>query len=147
MMLVVNANSTLCRLYHYNKSAKQLTLLKEFEHPEGKLKNQDLVSDKPGHYQADHSARGAYQPPHEATEIEMDNFARNIAHELDHQRLTNSFDKLILIAPPHFYGLLSQHMNKHVKGLVTNCIQKDLLVFSERELLDFLHSNAHYADQ
>lgn len=146
MKLVVNTNSNTCRIYYYDKNPAQLTLLKEISHPENKLKISDITTDRPGHYIAGQSARGAYSPPMDAKEVEIDNFSREIARELNKNRNKNDFDELIVIAAPHMNGLLFQHINKEVKNLVINKIEKDLLHLSDHELLDFLKIHTKYHD-
>jgi len=144
MIWVVTTNTNTCRIYHYQKKPTQLTLLKEIAHPENKLHNQDLVSDKPGHYQARDAAHGTYSPHMEAKEIDIDNFSREIATELDQGRNNQSYEQLIIIASPHMSGLLFQHINKHVKEMVRHNIHKDLLNLPHHELLEFLQANAQY---
>jgi protein required for attachment to host cells len=116
-------------------------LIKEIKHPENKLRDTDLTSDKPGHYGTSSSARGAYSQPTDPKEIKIEDFSRIIAKELDNDRNTNAYGKLIVIAPPHMKGLLSHHINKHVKELVTHTIEKDLFHLNEHELLEFLHEH------
>jgi protein required for attachment to host cells len=151
MILVVTANTNNCRIYHYNKHhdnhPAQLTLLSELNHPESKLRNGALTSDRSGHYQASSvSGRGAYSPHTEAKENEIDIFSREIAQLLNKERNAKEYDKLILIAPSHMFGLLNQHLDKHVKELITNHIQKDLQHLKDHELLEFLKENAKYQD-
>ena len=143
MLLIAVVNSNACRLYHYDKHKVQLTLIKEINHPENKLKCKDLVSDKSGHYQASNS-RGSYSPHMEPKEIKIDDFSREVAKELDHERNTNSCNELILIAPAHISGLLQQHFNKHVSNMIVKNIQKDILHLSEHELHEFVRTNTKY---
>jgi protein required for attachment to host cells len=149
MIVVINANSAVCRMYRYDIHPVQLILLKELNHPENKLKNQDLISDKPGHYQAHDIShiRGAYSPHMDAKEIELDNFCREIARELNHVRAENAYEKLIVIAAPHMNGCLFEHLDKHVKELVVNNIKKDLLHLKDQGLLDFLRTHTQYHDK
>lgn len=147
MICVVIANAYTCRIYHYSKHPLKLTLLKEINHPENRLKDSELTSDKPGHYKGGESARGAYSPHMKAKEVEIDNFSRQIAKELNQGRNENEYERFILIAPPHMSGLLFKHINKHVKDLITNNIKKDLLHLTDREILGFLQMNAQYQDQ
>jgi len=149
MLWVINTNTNACHIYHYQKSPAQLTLLKEIKHPENRLKKSDfLTSDKPGHYQSDMSGTGGAFVPHtDPKEVEIDNFSREIARELNHGRTTNAYEKLIIITPPHMNGLLFQHLDKHVKELVVNNIQKDLQHLTHKELLTFLQADAKYPDK
>ncbi len=136
---VVTTDTNTCRIYHYKKKPRELTLLKEIQHPENKLRDIDLTSGKPGHYKSSGSAHGAYSQPSDPKEIKITDFSREIAKELDHGRNMHAYEKLIVIAPPHMNGLLFQHINKHVKNLITHCIEKDLLHLDDHKLLDFLH--------
>lgn len=143
---VINTDSNTCRIYTYNKKTHQLALIKEIQHPENKLRDIDLTADKPGHYRTDGSAHGAYSQPSDPKEIKIADFSREIAKELDHGRNTHAFSKLIMIAPPHMNGLLFQHINKHVKELVTHNIEKDMLHLADHELLNFLTEHTRYSD-
>jgi protein required for attachment to host cells len=145
MILVVNANTNDCKIYQYEKHPAQLVLIKEISHPECKLKSGDLTADREGHYKANQSARGAYSPSTTAKEVEIINFSKEIAQDLNQRRNQNELENLILIATPHMYGLLLQHLNKHVISLVINHIQKDLLHMKDHELLDFLNKNTKFA--
>lgn len=131
-------------MYHYSIKPAQLTLLKEMNHPESKLRNGALTSDKEGHYKANDSGRGAYSPHMEAHEVEIDNFAREIARELNQQRNANKLDQLFIIAPAHMYGLLANHINKHVENLLINHLPKDGIHLSERELLDLVKLHVRF---
>ncbi len=141
MKLVVNTNSNICRIYHYIKNPAQLTLLKEISHPENKLKNSDLTSDGPGHYQGGESSRGAYSPHTEAKDVLITNFAKEIAKELNQERMKKEYNELILISAPHMMGLLLQQMDKNVKELITNKLEKDLVSLSEHELLTYIQTH------
>lgn len=145
MIWVVNCNTSICRIYAYNKS-NQITLLKEINHPENKLKNIDLVSDRPGHYQAGTMARGAYSPDTDPKQVKIIDFLKEVAKELDHGRNTNAYDNLIIIAAPQTSGLLTQQLNKHVNNLISNHIHKDMIHLNERELLQFVKTHAEYPD-
>lgn len=145
MIWVINTNSNLCRIYHYHKSPAELTLLKELAHPEARAKNSDyLTSDKPGAYIGRDLAHGAYSPHTDPKTVEIEKFSREIARELDHARKVNSFEKLIIITPPHMSGMLLNQLDKHVKERLTHKFNKDLLHLSEKELLDYLKENAKY---
>jgi len=147
MILVVNTNTNDCKIYQYKKNPSELILIKEISHPENKLKISDLTADKEGHYKANGSGRGAYSPHTDAKEIEIINFSREIAQDLNQRRNTKELEHLILIAPPSMYGLLSQHMDKHVKELMSNHFQKDFIHMKNHELLDFLVKNTQYTNK
>ena len=147
MIWVIAANAIACRLFQYDKHPDKLTLLKEIDHPENRLKKEDyLTSDKPGHYKSSTSS-GAYSPRTDPKEVEIDNFARQIANELDHGRRTDAYKKLIIISTPQMEGLIRLHMDKHVKETIRNNIQKDPQHINEHELLSLLQKSAEFPDQ
>lgn len=145
MILVVITDSNTAKTYRYEKGKAKVTLLKEITHPASKLKSSELGSDRPGHYKAG-AGRGAYSPHMQPKEVEIDTFAREIAKELNHERVLNEYDGLIVISPPHMMGLLEQHFDKHVKELILNAISKDLMHYTDRELVEFLKDNTQFAD-
>lgn len=148
MIWVINTNSNLCHIYNYQKSPAELHLIKEINHPENKLKKSDfLTSDKPGHYQADGTNGGAFSQRTDPKQIAIDDFAREIARELNHGRTTNAYEKLIIITTPQMNGLLLQHLDKHVKDLISNTIQKDLQHLTDKELLTILKTDARFSDR
>lgn len=144
---VVNTDSNTCRIYQYKKNPEQLTLLKEIHHPENKLKDIDLTSDKPGRYKTNNASHGSYSQPSDPKEIKIDDFSREIVHELDHGRNANEFHNLIIIAAPHMNGLLHTHINKHVKNLLSHNIEKNLIHLADHELLDFLRIHTQYSEE
>lgn len=138
-ILITDSNT--CRLYNYCQKPELLTLVQEIKHPENKLRDTDLTSDKPGHYKVSGGAHGAFSQETDPKEIKIEDFSREIAKALDHGRNTHAYETLIVIAPPHMNGLLLQHINKHVSELITHNIKKDVLHCTDRELLDFLHQH------
>lgn len=145
---VITIDSNNCRIYDYSKKPNHLTLVKEIQHPENKLRDIDLTSDKPGHYKSSGTGgQGTYSQPTDPKEIKIDNFAREIAKELDHGRNTNAYQQLIVIAGPQMKGLLCQHINKHVESLITHKIEKDILHLNTSELMDFLQIHARYSSE
>lgn len=138
---VLLLNSNTCRLYKLSTKPYQLTVIKEILHPASKLRDIELTSDKPGRYKAADMAHGTFTQPTDPKEIQIEDFSREVAKALNHDRTIEAYNKLIVIAPPHMNGLLFQHLNKHVKELVTHNIKKDILHLTEPELIDFLHQH------
>lgn len=139
MIWLINVNSNQCRIYDYQKKPPEITLIKELSNPAAKRDtNSDVTTDRPGHYQTRGSVHGAFSPRTDPKENETTHFARDIVKELDHGRNNNLYNEVILIAPPHMMGILNQHTDTHVKKLITNSIQNDLIHLKDHELLDFI---------
>lgn len=140
MEWIVTANTNNCRIYEYHDNA--LNLLKEISRPENKLKDSEISSDKPGRYNSSNSSGGGTYAPHtEIEDIQDNDFAREIALELNEARNQNSYKKLVIIMPAQIEGLFSKHLNKNVKDLIKLTIQKNIMHLSEKELIGYLDEN------
>jgi protein required for attachment to host cells len=148
MIWVVNSDTTTCQIYQYEKKPPKLTLWKEIKHPEMRLKKSDyLTSDKPGRYKVrDLGSGGSFSQRTDPKEVEIDNFAREIARELNHHRAINDYEKLIIIMPPHLNGLFFRHLDKNVKNMISNNIHKDYQHLTQQELLNLLQLETKYPD-
>ncbi len=135
-ILVANASSA--KLFINNGPKKGLNKIKEFDHAASRSKAADLVSDRPGHNQGHGNGRGAYNPPTTPKQHEADQFALELARELDQGRTGNQYQRLILVAAPPFMGLLNKHLNGHIGHLVTDRLEKDYTKATDRELAGHL---------
>lgn len=135
---VVVANSNSCKIYKYSVNPHKLSLIKELQHLENKLKDTDLTSSKPGRYQSDNGAHGAYSQQTDPKMNHIESFIREVAHDLDHSRSTNDYQHLILIMPPKIKGIFHEHANKHVYDLIKHTIEKDVVNLQDGELLDVI---------
>jgi protein required for attachment to host cells len=135
---IMVANASAASVYANEGPKKGLARVKTMEHAASREKGVDLVTDRPGHAQSRGNGRGAYVPSKTPKEVEADRFALEVARELDHGRTSNAYQRLILIASPHFMGLLNQHLDAHVKQRVSDSIEKDYTKLPEKELAGHL---------
>ena len=140
MKRVIAANSNHCCIYDYYDKKHQLQLIKEFDHPENKLKDHELLCDRPGHYQTTHTNRGAFSQTCDPAQVNIDNFARELARELNKERLHHEYTELVLIMSPQMEGLLAHHLSKQVSALIRHTIQKNMMHCTEAELQLYLTS-------
>ena len=139
MMWIVTANTNLCRIYEVDKKDMHVALLQEIFHPENRLrKGEYLTSDRPGHYASDSSTRGAFEQRTDQKTVAVDNFSREIAHELNKGRNGNAFQNLIIITPSQMNGMLTKHLDKHVRDMIAKEIHKDVMQLSHHELVEYL---------
>ena len=131
---VLVANSSEARLFETQKLGTAMNCLREFSHPEGREKGSELVSDRPGHYQSKGMGHGAFVEPTDPKDVEVDRFASELAKELEKGRTAHAFNKLVVVAAPHFHGLLNTHMNEQTREMISNNIEKDFTAYDEREL-------------
>ena len=135
---LVVANTNVCHIYV--EDHHQLTLCKTLEHPENKLRDIDITADKPGHYQTSHAAHGAYSQSTDPKDALIDAFAREIAHAVEQGRTHNQYEKVIFVIPPHMYGCVHKHLNKHVEACARH-IGKDALHLDTQALLALIHEH------
>jgi len=68
----------------------------------------------------------------------VSDFSRALADKLRHARVQNQFDRLVLVAPPRFLGLLRSSLDGPTSQLVIGSIHKDLATSNEAELIQHL---------
>lgn len=139
MKRIIAANSNHCCIYDYHDQKKQLKLIKEIDHPENKLRDSELLTDRAGHYNNTRTNGGSFSPARDAVLINIDNFARQLAIELDKERNRHDYTELVLIMAPQMEGLVCHHLNKNIKPLIKHNIQKNLMHCTERELLRYIN--------
>ncbi len=129
---VVVADSNKARFFTYASKNEPMQEHEGMLHAEGRLKNQDEVSDKQGGLAGGHGEGGhAFEAPTDLKKYEAEVFAKQIADKLEHGRVNHDYDKLILVAPPAFLGALRQSMNDHVVNLVSSSLDKNLVSETE----------------
>jgi protein required for attachment to host cells len=131
---VVAANTTLAHIYALGKTHGELTSIQTLEHPEGRESASDLSFEKPGRSEshAGHASK-SFENPDAKVQSNI-HFARTIAKSLEAGRVQHEFHHLVLIASPHFYGLLRDELNPHLLPLIQKSIQQDYTNMPAREL-------------
>lgn len=110
-----------------------------FIHPESRLHEQQLTSDLPGsassHVGGERHGVNAKVPPkqHEAMV-----FSRQVADHLETARTQGRFNKLAIVAPPAFLGLLREQFSSALSGVVTSEINKNLVQLKPHDLMPHL---------
>jgi len=143
MIWTVIANTSQCKIYEYDRKTHELQLLKELFHPESRLKDHDLASDKPGHYKSHNTNRGAYTPDTDPHENELEHFAHLVAKEMDNGRTQNEYEGLVLISLPKMLGLIKNTSNPQVQKLIIETINKDNIHFTKDEIINELRLALH----
>lgn len=136
---VVAADAYVCRIYDFYRQPEHFFLVKEIIHPENKLKSKDLTADKSGSRPSGKAGRSsAYEHTSGPKGVGIDNFSREIAQALEKGRVSGAYRQLIIALAPKMNGLVNQHMNKQVKGLVSHNISKDLTHMEYYQLFNYL---------
>lgn len=124
---VLVANGAQARLYKLEKMSK-LEEFHTFVHPQGRLHEQDLVDTKPGRgFDSATPTRRVMEPKTTQKELELEQFAKNIADYLEEARTQSHFTRLYIAAGPNFLGMLRKTLFPHTLELVKKEVSKDLV--------------------
>ena len=132
---IVLANSCGASIYVASEKDRDLNLITRYSHEEGRLKNIDLVSDRPGHFEkGSDTHRGSYASDTDPKHKKIEQFAKELCQELEISRISKAYTSLIIVAEPHFFGLMNKQASHEVKKLLTHHLLKDYSHYSEKEL-------------
>lgn len=132
---ILIADAARARLYATRGRTQPWVLVRELAHPRSAAKVSEIVSDKPGRWQ--HSvggSRSATDPRTPPKEVEAEHFARELAQALREGYTRNAFARLILVAPPHFLGLLRQCLGNGVRDALAASVDRNWTDLAVQEL-------------
>jgi protein required for attachment to host cells len=133
---IMAADSSRARVFEIAEPDRRLREVQEFTHPEGRANNRELISDANGRFSAKHVGPGGDSSGQRVTPVEHETelFSKTLARYLDKARNEHRYDKLYLIAPPEFLGLMRENLSKEVRKLTAEEINKDLSWFDARDI-------------
>ena len=106
--MILVADGSRAKFYMADTPKAALREVADFVSPEGRLQEQELVSDRPG------SGRGAagqglrvFDPSTSAHEEARAQFAHRLVERLEHERKQGVFDQFVLVAPAAMLGKMS----------------------------------------
>ncbi|MFW3615192.1 host attachment protein [Billgrantia antri] len=124
---VMIADQSRARIFEMTESTGAMTEKETMVNPQGRLKDKDLGSDRPGRafdtMGAGRHAMGKHHTPKEQSVIR---FAHLVAEYLDTELHKASFERLVISAPPHFMGLLKQELSESTLNSITLALDKGL---------------------
>ena len=138
---ILVAHEAGARVFESLGPGKGIQLVEEIEHPEGRERDGDLDADRPGRSFRKNSgdprraSMSRSESPHERV---VASFARDLAERLRHGRVENRFQRLVLVAPPRFLGVLRSTIDAPTSDLVVGSLNKDLARAKEPELVEQL---------
>jgi len=124
---VVLADAATAKLYQPQASGRDWQLISELTHPQSRAKESELGTDKPGRVKQSTGSRAAMEPPTPRKRVEVEKFARQIAKTLDDALVRNAYDRLVLVAPAEFVGVLRRVLPERVEARIAATVEKDYL--------------------
>lgn len=133
---VLIAGSSRALLYGAYADATSWRLLREYTHPASRVTEGGLTSDQAGRTQSSMGggARSAMESRTSPKEVEFEHFAHELAKVLHDGHGQQAYGRLVLVAPPHFLGLLRKSIDAAVSKLVIATLDKDYLHLTEMEM-------------
>jgi protein required for attachment to host cells len=123
---VVVANASRARVFAADLFFATFESIEDRIHPSSRMRDQQLVSSAPGRSYAspggNHTAFDRHTDPHD---VEVERFARELADLLDEARKAERYERLVLVAPPKFLGLLRETIDANTARTVIGSIARD----------------------
>jgi protein required for attachment to host cells len=123
---ILLADAASARLYE-SLGPNRWSLLREFSHLQSRLRPSATGRDKPGRVKQSAGSRAALEPPTPRKKVEADRFARELVQVLDAGVVQDAYERLVLVAPPSFLGVLRDKLPPRVRARLKDVIEKDYL--------------------
>jgi len=124
---ILVADQSLARIFRAANRTAPLEEIESMVHPEGRLHEGELVSDRAGRGNVPGSSgRHAVENDTRRKEAASESFARDIAARLDRARHEQHFEKLAIIAPPRMLGLIRKALSSQTADRVDHEVAKEL---------------------
>lgn len=133
---ILIADSSRGRLYEQPAKGKPWSLLEQYQHPASRVSEGGLTTDQPGrmHGSATGGARSAMESKTSPKEVEFERFAHQLTKVLQDGHGQQSYAQLVLVAPPHFLGLLRKGLSAAVSKMIVATLDRDYQHLSELEV-------------
>ena len=132
---IVVADAARARIFSAEGPVAPIESLEQLVSPEARLHDRDLASDRPGRsFDGAGAGRHGTDAATSPKEHEAHRFAKTIADHLEQGRIVDSYTRLILVAEPHFLGLLRKAISPETTGLITYELDKDLSKFDPKDI-------------
>jgi protein required for attachment to host cells len=123
------------RLFEHSRGEKKMQLVESFLHPEGRLKEQDIVTDRAGRNfhridKVSHSGGKTGDPRAHSDRL----FVKELSDYLKKGRESSTYGRLYLVASPRFMGILKEGIDSQTMKSVTGFHEKNLSHFTEEDV-------------
>jgi protein required for attachment to host cells len=100
----------------------------QFHNPDQSHHTHDLGTDHlPRTIESSGGARHAIEPKTDPRRHAAGGFAKTLAEFVERRAVEKSYDRLIVVAPPHMLSDLRKSMGKHAHALLAGELHKDLM--------------------
>ena len=133
--MILVADSSRAKLYMADTPKAALREVEDFVSPDGRMQEQDLVTDRPG------SGRGAagqglrvFDQATTAQEEARIQFAHRLVERLEQDRKQGVFDQFVLVAPAAMLGKLRAELKGPLAKVLAESLDKNLVQQAPEEV-------------
>ncbi|MDX9768464.1 MAG: host attachment protein [Ectothiorhodospiraceae bacterium] len=132
---VVVADASRARIFSAEKSFSPLVEIEGIAHPEARLHDQELISDRPGRtFDSAGEGRHAMGKETPPKKHEITRFAKELCDRVNNARATGVFSKLYIIAAPAFLGTMRGCMDDVTQKAVVGEVDKNLTTHAVEDI-------------
>lgn len=130
---VLVADNSQAKVYRFDRRKRELDLIDQIDHEEGRWKRQEFVAGGPGFSVASASGTHKMGTDNSPKTNESLHFAQLLAKSISHAHDLHQFETLRVCAPPKLLGEILPLVDKHVP--LGDHINKDLIHEKPEHLL------------
>jgi len=123
---VVVADTSRARIFAVENNRGDIVEIQTLTHPEARLHEGDLVSDKAGRERDSSATSHGMGGQTSAKQEQETRFANMLSQTLESGRTSGQFNKLYIVAAPGFLGTLRKHRSSALQKMVSAELSKNL---------------------
>lgn len=132
---VIVADASHARIFTAEKSHSPLVEIEDLTHPEARLHERDLSSDRPGRaFDSNGMGRHAMGKENPPKKNEAERFARGLCSRINSARAAGEFEKLYIVAAPAFLGIMRGCMDSVTQKSIAGEIDKNLTTHAPEDI-------------
>lgn len=139
---VLVADGSRARIFEALKEIHTFREIEDIDNPEGRASTRELNTDAGGRFAQKGGGQQGHtsDPQADAVEHDVELFSKHVGHYLEKARTQHRYDKLCVIAPPKFLGLMRHNLSKEVAKLVDREIAKDVSWFDAKDIRNYFEA-------
>jgi protein required for attachment to host cells len=128
------------RLFEVHEGHAPWNLVETFSHESSRERSSDLATDHVGSSSPKGASvhHNALAPSSTPKEVEQGHFVHTLKAALEQARQANRFKRWVLVAPPHFLGMLKKELTPELSHSLMATVDKDLSRHELPELAEHL---------
>lgn len=131
---IVVCDAARARVFDSRGNLQHLALVAQLEHPQSRRKEEALGMVRRGSVTTGAGIHGGLPQQTSPKAHEAEQFARILADRMNHAVADHTCQRLVLVAPPHFLGLLRKLLNPAAQTCLHRTIDKDYTQLTIQEL-------------